>query len=164
MKSDDERCLIEKLRKIEALFARSATQGERDAAGSARDRIRKRLNRLGVAQPAEEYRFSLSDGWSVSLFVALVRRYGLRPYRYARQRTTTVVVRVQPVFVDEVLWPEFEELNRTLHAHLHAVTARLIREAIHGDDSGVDEVGPESPVPGPEAGEGGIHAVNDHHS
>ena len=36
----DEQRLIEKLQRIEALFAGAATPGERDAAAQARDRIR----------------------------------------------------------------------------------------------------------------------------
>lgn len=150
MISDEERRLIEKLHKIETLFARSTTPGERVAAGSARDRLRERLDHFDRSEQAVEYQFSLSDAWSRSLFVALIRRYGLRPYRYPRQRRTTVVVQAAPSFVDDVLWPEFQELNRTLHDHLNSVTTRIIREAIHGDDGGVEERAGESPDSGPD--------------
>jgi hypothetical protein len=40
---DAEARLIERLRLIEALFSGAATDGERVAAGAARDRIRSRL-------------------------------------------------------------------------------------------------------------------------
>ena len=43
MNESDEQRLIEKLQRIEALFAGAATPGERDAAAQARDRIRARL-------------------------------------------------------------------------------------------------------------------------
>lgn len=137
--ADEERRLIEKLEKIEALFARPATAGERAAAASARDRIRTRLLGLEKTERPVEYRFTLSDGWSRRLFVALLRRYGLRPYRYARQRHTTVMVRVTKTFTNEVLWPEFEQLDATLRAHLEAVTERIVARAIHGDGDDVEE-------------------------
>ena len=148
MNADEEERLVEKLQKIETLFARSTTPGERLAAQSARERIRQRLDQLEKSERVEEYRFSLSDGWSKSLFIALLRRYGLEPYRYYRQRRTTVMVRVTASFVDEVLWPEFQELDTTLRAHLDSITTRIIREAIHSDDSDVEERGGDAPAPG----------------
>lgn len=145
--ADEERRLIEKLEKIEALFARPATAGERAAAASARERIRTRLLLLEKTERPVEYRFTLSDGWSRRLFVALLRRYGLRPYRYARQRHTTVMVRVTKTFTNEVLWPEFEQLDSTLRAHLEAVTERIVARAIHGDGDDVEEqAGEPEPV------------------
>jgi len=86
----DEARLIEKLRLVEALFAGAATDGERAAAESAKQRILKRLDFWEREAPPVEYRFSLGDTWSRKVFVALLRRYGIRPYRYRRQRRTTV--------------------------------------------------------------------------
>jgi hypothetical protein len=79
---DEELQLIAKLRKIGQLFARPGTDGEREAAESASARIRARLRALERTEPAVEYRFPLADGWSRSLLRALLRRHGLRPYRY----------------------------------------------------------------------------------
>ncbi len=145
MASDDEARLLEKLRKIEALFARSATSGERAAAESALDRIRERLRQSEKAERPVEFRFSFPDGWSRSLFVALLRRYGLEPYRYRGQRRTTVMARVTKSFVSEVLWPEFRELNATLRDHLDGVTQRIIRSAIHADAAEAEERPEEAP-------------------
>jgi hypothetical protein len=150
--SEEER-LVEKLRKIEALFARSTTPGERVAAENAGERIRKRLRQLERVERAIEFRFGLPDAWSKSLFIALLRRYGLSPYRYRGQRRTTVMVRVTKSFVHEVLWPEFQQLNETLRAHLESVTRRVIATALHGDDSDVEE------RPGQEAGGGATRGV-----
>ena len=91
---DQRDSLLEKLRKIEALYAGASTDGERVAADNARQRIAAKLKRYGQADPPVEYRFTLENRWSRKLFVALLRRYGLRPYRYRRQRLTTVMVRV----------------------------------------------------------------------
>lgn len=139
MQDEEEVRLIEKLRKIEALFARATNAGERAAAESARDRIRGRLEQLEKSERPVEYRFSLPDGWSKSLFMALLRRYDIKPYRYSGQRRTTVMARVTRTFAEEVLWPEFRELNETLRAHLESVTTRVIAQAIHGDQGDAEE-------------------------
>ncbi|TSD84384.1 hypothetical protein FFK22_032755 [Mycobacterium sp. KBS0706] len=149
--------LREKLRKIEALHAGAGTEGERLAAAAALERIRARLRQQQQQQqqqhqhqqqqqrqqsraPAEETKVSLPDQWSRHLFVALCRRYGLRPFRYKRQRRTTVMVRAPRGFVDRILWPEFQELNIELRRYLHAVTLRLIRDEIHADTTEAPEV------------------------
>lgn len=132
--------LREKLRKIEALFAGAGTDGERHAAGAALERLRARLEALRRRDPAVELQFSMPDQWSRQLFVALCRRYGLEPFRYHRQRMTTVVVRVPRGFVKEVLWPEFQELNKALVTFLSEVTLRVIREEVHADASEAVEV------------------------
>ncbi len=134
--SDQER-LIEKLKRIEALFAdRAATTGEKAAAGEARDRIRERLEKL--PEPAVEYTFALRNPWSHRLFVALLRRYNIRPYRYPRQRRTTIMAKVPPRFVNETLWPQFVELDRTLASYLTEQTNRVISESINKDTSDVE--------------------------
>ena len=133
--------LLEKLRKIERLYAGAATPGEKEAAAEAIARIRHRLNDMSLTEQAIEYRFTLMDGWSKKLFLALLRRYELRPYRYARQRRNTVMVRVPRSFVNETLWPEFLELSEVLKSYLEEVTQRVIAQAIH-EDSGDEEVVP----------------------
>ena len=136
----DETHLREKLRKIEALFAGAGTEGERLDAGAALARVRARLSALQRAAPEIEMQFSLGDQWSRRLFLALCRRYGLAPYRLYRQRLTTVMLKVPKAFVDQVLWPEFEELNAALFQYLNAVTLRVIREEVHGDASEAAEM------------------------
>ena len=135
-----ERQLREKLRKIEALFAGAGTEGERNAAEAALQRVRARLAELGRSDHPIEMQFSLPDQWSRRLFLALCRRYGLTPYRLRRQRLTTVMLRVPQGFVDQVLWPEFRELNLVLTQYLLEVTTRVIREEVHGDTSEAAEV------------------------
>ncbi|MFN3197639.1 MAG: hypothetical protein ACE366_04315 [Bradymonadia bacterium] len=99
----DEEKLLEKLRRIEALHAGASTEGERAAAAHARERIRARLEAARSKEAPVEYRFSMDDMWSRKVFVALLRRYGLRPYRYHGQRYTTVMVMVPESFVEETL-------------------------------------------------------------
>jgi hypothetical protein len=136
---DEEQQLIAKLRKIEALFTRPGSDGERRAAESASDRIRARLATLESIEPSVEYRFSLTDTWSRSLFIALLRRHSLKPYRYYGQRRTTVMVRVAKTYVDTTLWPEFEQFQAVLHEHFATVTKRIIDQALGETGEEVEE-------------------------
>lgn len=135
----DEAALREKLRKIEALFAGATTAGEKAAAGAAADRIRERLTDAAKTETPIETKFRIPDAWSMQLFCALCRRYGLRPYRYRRQHRGTVMVKAPRSFIDRVLWPEFRELEDALTGYLADVTDRIIREEVHGEGGDADE-------------------------
>jgi len=136
----DENRLIEKLRRVEALFAGATTEGERDAAEHARRRILERLRSWEREEPPIEYRFPMADMWSRKVFLALLRRYEIRPYRYHGQRHTTVMARVPKQFVDETLWPEFTQISENLRTYLSEVTERVVHEVIHGDSSEAEVV------------------------
>jgi len=131
----DEALLRDKLRKLEALFAGAGTPGEKSAAEAGLERIRARLAEVEGSDPHIEMQFSLPDQWARKLFLALCRRYGLKPYRLPRQRTTTVMLRVPKLFLDQVLWPEFKELSAVLSRYLDEITTRVIREQVHRDTS-----------------------------
>ena len=135
-----EQTLREKLRKIEALFAGAATEGEKVAAGSAAERIRERLDQAAGKEKPIEMKFSILDTWSRQLFLALSRRYGLRPFRYRRMHRQSIIVRAPKSFIDQVLWPEFEELSAALTDYLSEITERVIREEVHGETGDADEV------------------------
>ena len=77
-----------------------------------------------------EIDFRLPDRWSRRLFTALCRRHGLTPYRYPRQRYSTVVLRAPASFINNVLWPEFVETKSALDEYLDAATERIIREEV----------------------------------
>ena len=134
----NEQTLIEKLLRIEALYAGATSVGERDAAANARDRIKARLKEAQKNDPPVEYKFGLPNMWSKKLFMALLHRYDLKPYRYYRQKHTTVMVHVSKSFVDETLWPEFQKLNELLNAYLEDITERIISEAIYAGNSEED--------------------------
>jgi hypothetical protein len=157
----DEQRLIERLQRIEALFAGAATPGEREAAAQARERIRARLQEQQQTDPPVEYSFTLRDEWSRRLLAALMRRYGIQPYRYRRQRYTTVMARVPRRFVDETLWPEFQQLNRTLAAFLAQVTERVISEGIAADASEVEVRAVASALPIPVENAAGSNFVQE---
>jgi hypothetical protein len=135
-----EDSLREKLRKIETLFAGGATAGEKAAAGAAAERIRARLGKAARDERPEEIRFSVADSWSRQLFIALCRRYGIRPFRYPRMHKQTVIIKAPRSFIEQVLWPEFQELSSALTAYLSEITNRLIREEVHGEMQDAEEV------------------------
>jgi hypothetical protein len=135
-----EQTLREKLRKIEALFAGAATDGEKAAASAAAERIRERLGRTSGREKSVEMRFSIPDAWSRQLFMALSRRYGLRPFRHRGMHRQTIVIEVPKSFVEQVLWPEFQELNAALVAYLAELTEKVIREEVHGETGEAEEV------------------------
>ena len=91
------------------------------------------LHRALKSEQPEEFQFTLPDRWQRRLFSALCRRYGLEPYRYKRQRYTTVMVRVPRSFVDKTLWPEYQEFRAALDDYLNDATERIIREEVYRD-------------------------------
>ena len=137
---DEWNKLIEKLRKVEALRDRGATDGERQAAEQVHEKLLRRLEELQSVEAPLEYRFTFDNPWSQRLFIALCRHFGLRPYRYKRQRLTTVMVRVPRSFVDETLWPMFEEYDDILTKHLESVAAQVIAEVFEESGDDLDEL------------------------
>lgn len=134
-----ERELREKLRKITALFEGAATAGERSAAAAAIERVKKALAGFQQTEQAVEMQFSMADQWQRRLFMALCRRYGLSPYRYRRQRHTTVLVRAPKSFINKTLWPEYLELRDALNDYLEEATERIIKEEVYGDSTEAPE-------------------------
>ncbi|MGC8550706.1 MAG: hypothetical protein ACP5M4_13510 [Acidobacteriaceae bacterium] len=131
--------LREKLRKISALFEGAATAGERDAAAAALDRVREALRAAESVERPIEMVFRLPDRWNRRLFLALCRRYGLRPYRYPRQRYSTVMVRAPESFINRTLWPEYLEISRALEEYLNEATEQIIRDEVFGDADEAEE-------------------------
>ena len=133
----------DKLAKLEALFARGATAGERAAAGAARDRLQARLGLEldSGEEPESEMQYSLPDVWSVRIFVALCRKHGIRPYRYPRQRRTTVMVRVHQSSFEQTVGEGFRTLHRELTAYFSEMVEHLIADAMKsdGDDENLEQ-------------------------
>ncbi len=82
----------------------------------------------------------MTDMWSRKVFVALLRRYRIKPYRYHRQRHTTVMAQLSKTFVDETLWPEFQDISSTLSDYLSEVTDRVILQVLDQESSEADVV------------------------
>jgi len=123
--------LLEKIRKIEALIEGAKTDGEKSAAILAKNRIRKKL----IAEEKTkkiEYTLRTSDSWHKKLLVAICRKYGVRPYRYKRQKYTTVMVHINEQFLEDVLWPEYLEYSKHLEELVEEVTNNIIRKIHEG--------------------------------
>ncbi len=135
----EEQELIRKMKLVEALVMGGATDGEREAAGEAMKRLHERLT-LYKGLRHVEYTFKMENEWHRALFVALLRRYDIKPYRYARQRRTTVVAKVSERFAVETLWPQFQKMTAMLDKHMSKITDRIITEAIHADRSEAEVV------------------------
>lgn len=128
-----------KLEKLEHLFARGATPGERAAAGAARDRLTERL-KSSADETETELQYALPDVWAVQIFVALCRKHGVKPYRYPRQRRTTVMVRVRPEAFDKTVGAEFRALHAELVSYFKDTVDHLIDDAMrsNGDDENIE--------------------------
>ena len=139
----DQESIRERLAKLEALFARGATEGERAAAGAAMERLQARLDRAAPPQDETEIelQYSLPDVWAVRLFVALCRRHGITPYRYPRQRRTTVMVYVRKSTFEQTIASEFQALYQELTAYFDETVHHLIANAMHsdGDDETLEQ-------------------------
>ena len=129
--------LIEKIRKVEALFSGTESPGEKQAARSALERLQAQL--ATAPEPSVEYKFKIDDPWKRQLFVALCRRNNLYPYRRPRQRAATVMLRTTRAMIDQILWPQFLELSELLHAYLDEATRDIITRGVHGDLSEAPE-------------------------
>jgi hypothetical protein len=143
----EEAKLRERLSRIEALFAGATTEGEKMAAAEARKRIQLRLKAVEASDPPIEYRLTAGDAWSRKVLLALLRRYDLKPYRYRNQRHTTVMVKVPASFVNDTLWPEFEQISSALRAYVAGITERILADALHGDSSEAQEVAAPRQLP-----------------
>ncbi len=135
----DEKALLEKLRRIEALHAGATTPGERDAAANAIRHIQQRLALAEKEAPPIEYKFTFNDQWSRKLFMVLARRYGLKPFRYRGQRWTTLMLNVPKRFVDETLWPEYTELAAALRQTLEQATDQVLKTVFEQEATEAEE-------------------------
>ena len=104
---------LDKLAKIEALLQGSSSDGERQAAQLAKERILAKISDLHANRPIE-YKISLDSPWKRRLFRTICAKYGYKTYRYVRQRRTTMHVMIAKNMMDELLWPEFLRYSKIL--------------------------------------------------
>ena len=127
--------LVEKLLKIEALYAGATTAGEKEAAENAMNKIQNKISKSRDQDPVIKWRMTTRSSFEKKLLVALLKRHGLRPYRYHKQKFTTARADMTKTFMDNVLWPEYQEMRKLLLQHLGDVTKKIIKMAINEDDS-----------------------------
>ncbi len=49
-------------------------------------------------------------------------------------------------FVNDTLWPEFEQISSALRAYVDGITERILADVLHGDSSEAQEVGTQKPT------------------
>lgn len=124
---NEDKELRAKLAKLEALFRRAGSPGERSAAGAAIERLQGRLPDPGVErEPEVELQYTFPDMWCVDLFCAVCRKHGVRTYRYKGQRHTTVMMRTREKEFSQKAWPEYCQPHSELAAYFNDVTDHLI--------------------------------------
>ncbi len=123
--------LLEKIKKIEALILGTTIEGERQAAMAAKARLMTQAPQV-LPQHVDPVEFTLytPDNWHKQLLMALCRKYELKPYRYHRQKYTTLMVVVNKVFLNEVLWVEYLDISKHLEGLVDDITSDLIN-SIH---------------------------------
>jgi hypothetical protein len=136
----EEAKLREKLARIEALFAGATTDGEKLAAAEARRRIQLRLQAVEQRDPPVEYRLTVADVWSGKVLLALLRRYDLKPYRYRNQRRTTIMVKAPASFINDTLWPEFQQISSAIRTYVDQTTDRVLAEVFQADGTDAPEI------------------------
>lgn len=123
---------LDKLAKIEALIERAASEGEKQAAQLAKERV---LNKISLDQSNNpiEYRVSLSSPWEKRLFVALCRKHGFQTYRYPKQKYTTARLKISKNMMEEMLWPDYQRYCKMLRELIEEIMQDVIAK-IHQSD------------------------------
>jgi hypothetical protein len=119
-----------KIAKLEALFAGTPYDGEKQAAKKNLERLIAKLHEEQARDKVIEMQYTGFTPYSKKLFLALLARYELKAYRYPRQKWTTVMVRGPQNFLHNVVWAEFLELNKLLQQHLSEITDCIISQNI----------------------------------
>ena len=79
------------------------------------------------------------DNWHKKLLIALCRKYEIKPYRYYRQKYTTVMVRINEKFLQQVLWPEYLEYSAHLESIVEGITDDLINKIHAAEEEDIIE-------------------------
>lgn len=120
--------LFDKIEKIQALIDRASSEGERQAAEFAKQRLCERIKENPI-----EYTVTSHSTWEKKLFDAICKKNGFNPYRYSRQKYTTTMVRVSKSAMDNVLWPEYSKYTDLLQELVDEIANDLIDRIYTGD-------------------------------
>ena len=119
--------LLDKIKKIEAIIASSKSDGEKQAAALAKSRLLERHEEEKASKPVE-YTVPLGNHWRKKLFIALCQKYQIRPYRYKRQKYTTVMIRADSSLVENILTPEFNKYAAMLEELAEEILGDIISQ------------------------------------
>lgn len=125
--------VLDKLAKIEALIERASSEGERQAAQLAKERVLTKIS-LDQSNKPIEYRVSLASPWEKRLFIALCRKHGFQTYRYQRQKYTTARLMISKSMMDEVLWPDYQRYSKMLRELIEEIMKDVITKIDQSDE------------------------------
>jgi hypothetical protein len=125
-----------------ALYSLAAASSE-----EAKAAIAARYKALHTDQ-LKEYQCSLKTEWEQVVFQSLLKRYGIKAYRYRKQRRTTVLIRVSEPFMNDLLWPIFRDVmfkvrirfSEVLRGFLPSIAAGPFTTAIIDHDHPTNEL------------------------
>ncbi len=130
--------LVDKFKKIEALYLGATTLGEKAAALHALNNVQEKINYY-KREELQEWSFKFDNHFEKKLFKALLGKYNLKPYRYKGQRYTTVMVQTSKEVVEKTLWPQYLEMVKALRSYLEDVTNDVIKKVM-GQENSEDEI------------------------
>lgn len=136
--------LIDKLQKIEALYLGATTAGEKAAAAQVMANVQNKLESYRQEERTMEWKFTLKNYFERRLLKAILSKYGIESYRYYGQRHTTLNAKVTNKMVNEVIWPQYLEMNKVLRSHFDELTNEIIKKALGQEDT-EDEIREEAP-------------------
>jgi hypothetical protein len=87
---------------------------------------RERLAEWRKHEADTEYRFSIASAAGQFLLVEVCARYGLKLYRRGRMRATTLCVEAPTGFINEVLWPAYDQMASILDNAALEASRRVI--------------------------------------
>jgi len=121
--------ILEKLAKIEALIEKTSSEGEKQAALLAKNRILSSWD-WDLKQPQEllEYKVTMNSPWKKRLFTALCNKNGLKTYRYYRQKYTTSNVKVSKIDMETKIWPEYLKFSEILEDLVEDIMKDLMKK------------------------------------
>lgn len=127
----------DKLDKLYALFERAGSEGERQAAGAAIERLIAKHSLTG-SDVHPEWTYTFPDFGSSRLFRSVCKKYGLKTFRYKRQKQTTVNVNM-PQEVRELVNADFDVLYDQWNDLTRGILAELVQRFELGDPDLVED-------------------------
>ncbi len=76
----------------------------------------------------------MDSHWKKRLFTALCNKYGLKPYRYYRQKYTTSNVKTTKIDMETKIWPEFLKFSEILENLVEEIMTDLMKKIWEGDE------------------------------
>jgi hypothetical protein len=114
----DEDALVSQLQQIERELAGGGAVGA--------EACRVELAEWRIREPDQEFRISVPTPTAQRVLLGWCHRYGLTPYRTARQRKTTMCVRAPRGFMHEVMWPRVEAMAHVIDRATADAARRIV--------------------------------------